>query len=74
MADEPPLAELLCRMTAALDRMEALPRRVFELHCMQGLDFAEIAAALDIGLADVERELAAAMLHLLRHTGAVGRP
>lgn len=69
MNDEPPLFELLRRIAEALDTMDDPPRAVFERHCFRDLDYARIAAELDISVDEVERHLAAAMLHLLRCTG-----
>lgn len=74
MPHDPSLAERLRRTAMALDTMDPLPRRVFELHCMRGVDYAGIAAALDISVADVERHFAGAILHLLRATGGAGGP
>lgn len=72
MPHEPPLSELLRRMEAALAAMDDLPRAVFERHCFRDLDYVQIAAELDIGVDEVERHLAAAMLHILRCTDGVG--
>ena len=72
MVHERPVAELLRRIAAALATMDDLPRAVFERHCFRDLDYAEIAAELDIGVDDVERHLAAAMLHLLSSTDGGG--
>lgn len=74
MAPEPPLPERLRRIAAALATMDELPRAVFERHCFRDLDYARIAAELDIGIDDLERHLAAAMLHLLRCTNGGGGP
>jgi hypothetical protein len=62
MPHDPLLAERLRRIVLALDTMDPLPRRVFELHCMHGVDYAGIAAAgrsctfcaLPVSLADPE--------------------
>ncbi|MDT8758760.1 hypothetical protein MZO42_08620 [Sphingomonas psychrotolerans] len=74
MTHEPPLPELLRRIAAALATMDDLPRAVFERHCFRDLDYARIAAELDIGVDEVERHLAAAMLHLLGCTDGGGGP
>lgn len=74
MTHEPPLSELLRHIAAALETMDDLPRAVFERHCFRDLDYARIAHELDIGIDEVERQLAAAMLHLLRSTDGGGGP
>ncbi len=66
MEQELPRAELLRRIRHALDTMDELPRAVFEQYRYRDLDYQRIAAALGINIAEVERHMAAAMLHLLR--------
>lgn len=56
----------LARLRAALDIMPEEARAVFERARFEGQDYNQIAAALNIGVGEVERRLAAAMLHLLR--------
>jgi DNA-directed RNA polymerase specialized sigma24 family protein len=72
MEQELPLAEVLRRIQYALDTMNALPRAVFDLHRYRDLDYHRIAVELDISVAEVERHLAAAMLHILRCTDGGG--
>ncbi|MDH4743819.1 hypothetical protein OMP43_07300 [Sphingomonas sp. CBMAI 2297] len=72
MEQELPLAEALRRIQRALDTMDALPRAVFDLHRYRDLDYHRIAVELDISVAEVERQLAAAMLHILRCTDGGG--
>ncbi|WP_448662465.1 sigma factor-like helix-turn-helix DNA-binding protein [Sphingomonas sp. CJ20] len=56
----------LRRLRRALDTMPALERQVFEQVRFGGIDFASIAADLDMSVAEVERRLACAILHLMR--------
>jgi DNA-directed RNA polymerase specialized sigma24 family protein len=72
MEQELPLAEVLQRIRYALDTMDALPRAVFDLHRYRDLDYHRIAVELGISVAEVERHLAAAMLHILRCTDGGG--
>ncbi|QNA84463.1 hypothetical protein G4G27_11025 [Sphingomonas sp. So64.6b] len=72
MEQELPLAEVLRRIRFALDTMDALPRAVFDLHRYRDLDYQRIAVELNISVAEVERHLAAAMLHILRCTDGDG--
>lgn len=72
MEQELPLDEVLRRIQYALDTMDALPRAVFDLHRYRDLDYPRIAVELNIGVAEVERHLAAAMLHILRCTEGGG--
>lgn len=74
MTQERPLAEQLRRLRDALDTMEPLPRAVFDLHRYRDLDFSQIADELGISVAEVERQLATAMLHLLLSTQENGGP
>lgn len=72
MEQELPLAEVLRRIQCALDTMDALPRAVFDLHRYRDLDYPRIAVELNVSVAEVERHLAAAMLHILRCTDGSG--
>jgi DNA-directed RNA polymerase specialized sigma24 family protein len=72
MEQELPLVEVLRRIQHALDTMDALPRAVFDLHRYRDLDYHRIAVELGISVAEVERHLAAAMLHILRCTDGGG--
>lgn len=74
MTQERPFAEQLRRLRDALDTMEPLPRAVFDLHRYRDLDFPQIADELGISVAEVERQFAAAMFHLLRSTHENGGP
>lgn len=74
MTQERPLAEQLRRLRDALDTMEPLPRTVFDLHRFRELDFPQVADELGISVAEVERQFAAAMLHLLLSTHENGGP
>ncbi|WP_084584610.1 RNA polymerase sigma factor [Sphingomonas azotifigens] len=74
MTQEHPFAEQLRRLRDALDTMEPLPRAVFDLHRYRDLDFSQIADELGISVAEVERQFAAAMLHLLLSTHEDGGP
>ena len=72
MEPQLPVDEMLRRIRYALDTMDALPRAVFDLHCYRDLDYHRIAVELNISVAEVERHLAAAMLHILRCTDGGG--
>lgn len=72
MEQELPLAAVLRRIQYALDTMDALPRAVFDLHRYRDLDYPRIAVELNISVAEVERHLAAAMLHILQCTDGGG--
>jgi len=74
MTHKRPLAEQLRRLRDALDTMEPLPRAVFDMHRYSDLDFPQIADELGISVAEVERQFAAAMFHLLRSTHENGGP
>ena len=74
MEQELPHAELLRRIRYALDTMDELPRAVFNLHRYRDLDYRWIAVELGISVAEVERHMADAMLHLLRCTNESGGP
>lgn len=74
MEQELPTAELLRRIRRALEMMDELPRAVFDLHRYRDLDYRQIAMELGIGVDEVERHMAAAMLHILRCTSESGGP
>ncbi|MDF2384874.1 hypothetical protein JMG10_25605 [Nostoc ellipsosporum NOK] len=74
MEQELPRAELLRRIRYALDTMDELPRAVFDRYRYRDLDYRRIAEELSIEVAEVERHMAAAMLHLLRCTSESGGP
>jgi len=74
MTQKGPLAEQLRRLRDALGTMEPLPRAVFDLHRYRDLEFSQIADELGISVAEVERQFAAAMFHLLRSTHESGGP
>lgn len=68
MAQDLPLHEVLRRIERALDTMDELPLAVFERARYRDLDYHQIAAELGITVKEVERNLAAAMLDILRCT------
>jgi DNA-directed RNA polymerase specialized sigma24 family protein len=72
MEQELPHAELLRRIRHGLDTMDELPRAVFDRYRYRNLDYGRIAVELDISVAEVERHMADAMLHLLRCTNESG--
>ncbi|MBW4332111.1 sigma-70 region 4 domain-containing protein [Stakelama sp. CBK3Z-3] len=72
MAHEPNLAEVLRRIEQALATMDELPLAVFERARFRDLDYARIADELGISVAEVEKHLAAAMLHIVNHTDPAG--
>jgi len=74
MEQELPHAELLRRIRKALDTMDELPRVVFDRYRFRDLDYARIAEELQIEVAEVERYLADAMLHILRCVDGSGGP
>lgn len=57
----------LQRLRRALDAMPAPERAVFERVRFGNRDFTGIARELDIGIEEVERRLAAAMVHLVSY-------
>ena len=59
------------RIAAALGQMPKRRREIFLLHRLDGLDYAAIAGRFDIGVDDVERQIASALLHI---AGEVDRP
>lgn len=74
MAQKLPLRELLHRIQDALETMDPLPFAVFERHRHRHLDYPRIAAELGISVDDVERNLAAAMVHIDRSVSEDGEP
>ncbi len=60
-------------LIAALRELEPLERAVFQLCAVDGLDYPEIAERLGIGIADVERQLASALLSIRRHLDMASR-
>jgi DNA-directed RNA polymerase specialized sigma24 family protein len=56
----------LARVEAAVAAMERLTREVFLMHRLESLGYREIGARLGLTVAEVERHIAAAMLHLVR--------
>lgn len=50
--------------------MEPLPRAVFDRHRYSDMDYTAIADELGITVAQVERAMADAMLHIMRCTDA----
>jgi RNA polymerase sigma-70 factor (ECF subfamily) len=58
--------ELLSRVQAVLDGMNARHRTVFVLRRLEGMELAEIAANLELSLATVKRDLGKANLHVSR--------
>jgi DNA-directed RNA polymerase specialized sigma24 family protein len=65
-----PSRRKLRRLRRALDTMPARPRAVFDLHRFEDRDYAQIADELGIGIAEVERAIADAMVHLHRETAS----
>lgn len=66
-------ARLVARMRAAVAALPELEQAVFLLHAVDEHDFATIAARLGIGVDEVERLLASALVRLGRDLGASGR-
>lgn len=54
----------LIRLRRALDCMPEADRRVFELARFEALDYAAIAASLDMTLPQVEQHMSRAIRHL----------
>ncbi|MEG3151046.1 sigma-70 region 4 domain-containing protein [Sphingomonas sp. ZT3P38] len=69
MDDSRPSRRALWRLRRALYTMPERPRAVFDLHRFGDRDYAQIADELGIELAEVERAMADAMVHLDRKTG-----
>ncbi|MEG3147420.1 sigma factor-like helix-turn-helix DNA-binding protein [Sphingomonas sp. RT2P30] len=70
MENSRPSRRMLKRLRRALDTMPAGPRAVFDLHRFEDRDYAQIADQLGIGMDEVERAIADAMLHLHREAGS----
>lgn len=66
-------ARLVARMRAAVAALPEREQTVFLLHAVDEHDFATIAARLGIGVDEVERLLASALVQLGRDLGAGGR-
>ena len=66
-------ARLVARMGAAVGALPELEQTVFLLHAVDEHDFATVAARLGIGVDEVERLLASALVRLGRDLGAGGR-
>lgn len=66
-------ARLVARMGAAVTALPELEQTVFLLHAVDEHDFATVAARLGIGVDEVERLLASALVRLGRDLGAGGR-
>ena len=62
------------RIEQALATMDELPLAVFKRARFRNLDYASIADELGITATEVERHLAAAMLHIANHTHPLGGP
>ena len=62
----------LVRLRRALETMPPGPRAVFERCRFEGRDYVEIAAGLEIEVAEVERRMAAAMEYLRQAMGGEG--
>ena len=56
----------LARLEAAVAAMDRPVREVFLMHRLESLGYPAIGERLGICVADVERHIAAAMLHLVR--------
>lgn len=56
----------LARIEAAVAAMEQPTREVFLMHRLESLGYPEIGERLGLSVAEVERHIAAAMLHLAR--------
>ncbi|MEG3147527.1 sigma factor-like helix-turn-helix DNA-binding protein [Sphingomonas sp. RT2P30] len=66
MSEELSDAVVLERLAEGLKSMPALPRAVFIRHRFDDASYPEIAAELRITVAEVEGNIAAAILHLHR--------
>lgn len=65
-------ARLVARMGAAVAALPQPEQRVFLLHAIDEHDFVTVAARLGIGVDEVERLLASALMRLGRDLGAGG--
>ncbi|WHU03668.1 sigma factor-like helix-turn-helix DNA-binding protein [Sphingomonas sp. NIBR02145] len=74
MEQELPVAELLRRIQSALDTMAPLPRAVFDAARYRDLEYPQIAAELGISIAEVERNLSLALIHIDHCVMADGGP
>ena len=63
-----PDPETLNRMRAALGTMDEMQRAVFERARFRNLEYRQIGRELGITAREVERHLAAALLHIWRYT------
>lgn len=63
---------LLARYRQVVMGLPILSRRVFLLHCLEDLEFTEIAARLDVSLADVQRALAQALVEIQTQLDGTG--
>jgi RNA polymerase sigma-70 factor (ECF subfamily) len=73
MEDAPPEEAIdarrrLARVVKALDELPANIQRTFRMHKFDGLSHAEVAAALGISRSSVEKQVSAALKHLLKAT------
>lgn len=66
-------ARLVARMRAAVAALPEPEQTVFLLHAVDEHDFATVAARLGIGVDEVERLLASALVRLGRDLDAGGR-
>lgn len=66
-------ARLVARIGAAVAALPEPEQTVFLLHAVDEHDFATIATRLGIGVEEVERLLASALVRLGRDLGAGGR-
>jgi DNA-directed RNA polymerase specialized sigma24 family protein len=66
-------ARLIARMRTAVAALPWTEQRVFVLHAVDEHDFATIAERLGIGVDEVERLFANALVRLGRDLGAGGR-
>jgi DNA-directed RNA polymerase specialized sigma24 family protein len=66
-------ARLVARMRAAVAALPAPEQAVFLLHAVDEHDFATVADRLGIGVDEVERLLASALVRLGRDLGVGGR-
>lgn len=62
----------LARIEAAVAAMEEPTREVFLMHRLESLGYPEIGERLSLTVPEVERHIAAAMLHLVRSMDAAG--
>lgn len=66
-------ARLVARIRAAVAALPEPEQTVFLLHAVDEHDFATVAARLGIGVDEVERLLASALVRLGRYLDAGGR-